>query len=142
SSLQVRQAEVAALIVGGVLILAMAAAFQVALKSLDGITDFSKARKTFTTTQTEEMWKRNPDYNKFPAAACYSLGYRLANPAGFSDLGQIKVSTPFNSETYDCMFVQGPNQFFTDSDGGSLNLGVTFDPKRCTFDKATADLTC
>ncbi|KAK2029525.1 hypothetical protein LX32DRAFT_351807 [Colletotrichum zoysiae] len=120
----------------------MSAAFGLALKSLDGITDFKKARKTFTRTQTEEMWNRNPDYNKFPAAACYSLGYRLANPAGFSDLGQIEVSTALNSVTYDCMFVEGPNQFFTDSDGGSLNLGVTFDPTRCSFDKDTADLTC
>ncbi|KAK2036590.1 hypothetical protein LZ31DRAFT_571314 [Colletotrichum somersetense] len=124
SSLQVRQAEIAAVIVAGSVILVTAAAFGLALKALDGITDFSKARKTFTTTQTEEMWKRNPDYNKFPAAACYSLGYRLANPAGFSDLAQIDVSSALNSETYDCMFLEAPNQFFTNGDGGSLNVSV------------------
>ncbi|KAK2005298.1 hypothetical protein LZ32DRAFT_674846 [Colletotrichum eremochloae] len=100
SNLQVRQAEILAVLVGGSAVLAMSVAFALALKSLDGITDFNQARKTFTTTQTEEMWNRNPDYSKFPAAACYSLGYRLANPAGFSDLGQIQVSTALNSVTY------------------------------------------
>ncbi|KAK2005233.1 hypothetical protein LZ32DRAFT_546498 [Colletotrichum eremochloae] len=100
SGLQVRQAEILALLVGGSTALVMTVAFGLALQALDGITDFNKARKTFTTTQTEEMWKRNPDYNKFPAAACYSLGYRLANPAGFSDLGKIQVSTELNSVTY------------------------------------------
>ncbi|KAK1957276.1 hypothetical protein LY78DRAFT_592685 [Colletotrichum sublineola] len=92
--------EILALLVGGSTVLVMAVAFGLALQALDGITDFNKARKTFTTTQTEEMWKRNPDYNKFPAAACYSLGYRLANPAGFSDSGKIQVSTELNSVTY------------------------------------------
>jgi hypothetical protein len=27
------------------------------------------------------MWDRNPDYNRFPAVACYNKGYRLKAPA-------------------------------------------------------------
>ncbi|KAK1981590.1 hypothetical protein LZ30DRAFT_719723 [Colletotrichum cereale] len=89
------------------------------------------------------MWKRNPDYAKFPAAACYGLGYRLANPTGLDGLIHVNVTGGvFQHENYDCMYITGPNQFFTDSDGGSLNLGVTYDPTRCSFDKKTADLTC
>ncbi|KAK2003006.1 hypothetical protein LX36DRAFT_567131, partial [Colletotrichum falcatum] len=101
-------------------------------------------REAFTQQQPNLMWERNPDYNKFPAAACYGLGYRLANPNGFAGLVKVNITGPGDVQTqvYDCMYLEAPNQFFTDSDGGSINLGTTYDPTRCSFDKETADLTC
>lgn len=36
------------------------------------------------------MWARNPDYKKFPAAACYNKGYRLANPANVDAVASVK----------------------------------------------------
>ncbi|KDN71460.1 hypothetical protein CSUB01_12041 [Colletotrichum sublineola] len=101
-----------------------------------------EARKTFTQQQPELMWTRNPDYAKFPAAACYGLGYRLANETAFDGLIHANISGPGKEENYDCLYLEAPNQFFTNDDGGSLNLGVAFDPTRCSFDSETADLTC
>ncbi|KAK2017620.1 hypothetical protein LZ32DRAFT_600409 [Colletotrichum eremochloae] len=144
SGLQERQLEAAAVFVAvvGIPALLTLLAFDIASDAIQNVLDFNQARKIFTSTQTEEMWKRNPDYNKFPATACYSLGYRLANPNGFTQLANITVKAGDDQVVYDCMFVEAPNQFFTNGDGGSLNLGVVYDPKRCSFDHKTADLTC
>ncbi|KAK2000728.1 hypothetical protein LX36DRAFT_571670 [Colletotrichum falcatum] len=101
SGVQARQVEVLAVIgVTAAAVVFTAAAFTEAALAIKGIFDFNKARKKFTTTQTEEMWKRNPDYEKFPAAACYSLGYRLANPDGFTQLANITLSAGGDSVTY------------------------------------------
>ncbi|KAK2030631.1 hypothetical protein LX32DRAFT_651435 [Colletotrichum zoysiae] len=114
----------------------------IAADAIGRSSSFKAAREAFTQQQPDLMWQHNPDYNKFPAAACYGLGYRLANPNGFAGLVTVNITGPGKVETYDCMYVEGPNQFLTDSDGGSLNLGITYDPTRCSFDHDTADLTC
>ncbi|KAK2050016.1 hypothetical protein LZ31DRAFT_257164 [Colletotrichum somersetense] len=145
SGLQERQAEIVFGIVlaSATALLFTAAAFIAATKQIKHEHDFNKARKLLTSTQVEEMWKRNPDYNKYPATACYSKGYRLKNPNGFFELAYINVTAAGgHSAEYACMYIEAPNQFYTDGDGGSLNLGVDFDANRCSFDHKTADLTC
>ncbi|EFQ36437.1 uncharacterized protein GLRG_11582 [Colletotrichum graminicola M1.001] len=100
SGLQARQAEAVALIgVTGLAVLFTASAFVSAAAGFKGLVDFREARKKFTSTQVEEMWKRNPDYNKFPAAACYSLVNRLANPAVFDQLANITLSAGVTSRS-------------------------------------------
>ncbi|KAK2006134.1 hypothetical protein LZ32DRAFT_670255 [Colletotrichum eremochloae] len=94
STLQDRQAALISAVIGitGSLAIVTAGAFIIAWAAIKNSHEFDKARKKFTRTQTEEMWKRNPDYNQFPAAACYSLGYRLANPSGFTQLANISLA--------------------------------------------------
>ncbi|KAK2016005.1 hypothetical protein LZ32DRAFT_689347 [Colletotrichum eremochloae] len=127
---------------GGAVVLLVIGLMEIAADLIDRTKSFNEARKTFTQQQPELMWTRNPDYAKFPAAACYGLGYRLANETAFDGLIHANISGPGKEENYDCLYLEAPNQFFTNDDGGSLNLGVAFDPTRCSFDSETADLTC
>lgn len=60
----------------------------------DTIKDLGKwnaAREEFSKKTTAEMWARNPDYQKFPAAVCYNKGYKLQNPAGMDGLVSAKL---------------------------------------------------
>lgn len=50
-----------------------------------------QAREAFTKKTTEEMWARNPDYDKFPAAICYNKGYDLEDPKGMDGLLNAKM---------------------------------------------------
>ncbi|KAH6707211.1 hypothetical protein EV126DRAFT_488840 [Verticillium dahliae] len=100
-----------------------------------------QAREAFTKKTTQEMWDRNPDYAKFPAAACYNKGYTLADPAKIDGLRSAKFELGLLNTDYDCMYIQGGNQFKTNSEGGYINLSYTYDPTRCTFE-GSGDLTC
>ena len=88
------------------------------------------------------MWARNPDRNRFPAVACYNKGYRLQNPKNIGGIINAKMSLGvLNTEyavfksaflrqknsantwcSYDCMYISAPNQFYTDGDGGFINV--------------------
>lgn len=102
-----------------------------------------QAREAFTKKTTQEMWDRNPDYAKFPAAACYNKGYTLADPAKIDGLRSakfelgllntefvpqsvLKFCDPANTRiaSYDCMYIQGGNQFKTNSEGGYINVRI------------------
>ena len=50
-----------------------------------------QARETFTKKTTAEMWARNPDRSKYPAAICYNKSYRIKDPNGITG----KVSAKF-----------------------------------------------
>ncbi|KAK1579219.1 uncharacterized protein LY79DRAFT_523035 [Colletotrichum navitas] len=100
SGLERRQAEILALIAAAIPIGITIAAFSLALSAIQDAQDFDDGRKKFTSTQVEEMWDLNPDYNKFPAAACYDLGYRLANPAGFDQLASITLTAGSKKVVY------------------------------------------
>ncbi|KAH7118565.1 hypothetical protein B0J13DRAFT_532641 [Dactylonectria estremocensis] len=56
-------------------------AIEIGADTIKNLGEFNEAREAFTKKTTQEMWDRNPDYAKFPAAACYNKGYRLADPA-------------------------------------------------------------
>ncbi|KAK7993999.1 hypothetical protein PG989_007380 [Apiospora arundinis] len=43
---------------------------------------------------------------------------------------------------FDCMYLKGPNTFYTEGDNGYVNLAYDYITDRCTFDKSTGDLTC
>lgn len=57
--------------------------------SLNSSLTIEKAREAFTKKTTEEMWRRNPDRRKIPAAVCYNKGYSLRNGNGFD--GRVSV---------------------------------------------------
>ncbi|KAH9203886.1 hypothetical protein DL95DRAFT_320562 [Leptodontidium sp. 2 PMI_412] len=117
-------------------------AIEIGAETIANLGKWNEAREEFTKTTTQEMWNRNPDYTKFPAAACYNKGYRLSDPAGIDGLRSAKLELGLLSTDYDCMYIAGPNQFFTDSEGGFINLSYTYNPDRCSFDDNTGDLTC
>ncbi|EFQ30367.1 hypothetical protein CGRA01v4_09900 [Colletotrichum graminicola] len=145
SHLAERQAGVAGAITSigsSAMSVATGAAVNLVTDSLRAIVDWTKARETFTKQTTDEMWKKNPDPAKFPAAVCYNKGYRLADPNGVDGKASVTLRSNLLKVNYDCMYMTGPNQFFTDSDGGLINLSYSYDGNRCTFDQSTGDLTC
>jgi hypothetical protein len=65
------------------------------------------------------------DSNRDPAnvaAVCYNKGYRVENQANVRGLVSAKLSQGILSTDYDCMYLQAPNAFWTDSDGGFINV--------------------
>ncbi|KFA81152.1 hypothetical protein S40288_01036 [Stachybotrys chartarum IBT 40288] len=117
-------------------------AIEVGADFIKDLGDWNDAREAFTKATTEDMWAKNPDYNKFPAAVCYNKGYRLETPANVDGFASVKFELGLLNTDYDCMYLQGPNSFWTDSEGGYINLSYTYNADRCSFDQATGDLTC
>jgi len=116
-------------------------AINAAADFIKNLSQWNEAREEFTKQTTLEMWNRNPDYTKYHAAICYNKGYRLNNTAGITELQSAKLELGQLNTDYDCMFMDAPNQFFTDSDGGFINLSYRYDD-HCSFDQDTGDLTC
>ncbi|KAK3984237.1 hypothetical protein QBC44DRAFT_202191, partial [Cladorrhinum sp. PSN332] len=116
-------------------------AIEIGTDTIKNLGNWNEAREEFTKATTNEMWARNPDYKKFPAAVCYNKGYRVKDPALTEGLVSVKFELGLLNTDYDCMYLGAPNQFFTDSDGGFINLSYTYSD-RCSFDQKTGDLTC
>ncbi|PVH96451.1 hypothetical protein DM02DRAFT_535258 [Periconia macrospinosa] len=116
-------------------------AIEIATDTLKNLGEWNETREKFTKETVAALWDRNPDYTKYAAAVCYNKGYRLANPAGITELASAKLELGLLNTDYDCMLIETPNQFFTDSAGGYINLAYRYD-SRCSFDQSTGDLTC
>ncbi|KAF7896250.1 hypothetical protein EAF00_006264 [Botryotinia globosa] len=116
-------------------------AIDAAGRTISNIKNWDNAREEFTKTTTANMWARNPDYSKYPAVICYNKGYSVKNPAGIAGKVSVKLSLGILHTDYDCMYMTGNNQFYTDSDGGYINLSYRFN-SRCSFDGNTGDLSC
>ncbi|KAG8161372.1 hypothetical protein KVR01_009636 [Diaporthe batatas] len=116
-------------------------AVEIGQDTIKNLGKWNDAREAFTKKTTAEMWARNPDYQKYPAAICYNKGYKLKNPAGKDGLVSAKLELGQLNTDYDCMYMTANNQFYTESDGGYINLSYTYS-NRCTFDSNTGDLTC
>ncbi|KAF2853267.1 hypothetical protein T440DRAFT_466247 [Plenodomus tracheiphilus IPT5] len=88
------------------------------------------------------MWNRNPDYEKYPAAICYNKGYNFQHENKWS--GRVRAELKlgeFLHTDYDCMYMEGGNQFYTHHEGGYINLAYMYHG-RCNHDRRTGDLTC
>ncbi|APA16003.1 hypothetical protein SS1G_10104 [Sclerotinia sclerotiorum 1980 UF-70] len=117
-------------------------AVEVAGDTLKNLKKWNETREAFTQKTTLEMWKRNPDYNKFPAVACYNKGYHLQNPSGQDGRVSAKLSLGLLNTDYDCLFMTGNNAFYTHKEGGYINLSYRYNGNRCSFNKGNGDLTC
>ncbi|KAK8127373.1 hypothetical protein PG984_008481 [Apiospora sp. TS-2023a] len=117
------------------------AAIEAATNLIKDVANFNNAREEFTKKTAAEMWAKNPDPKKFAAAICYNESYDLRDPKGMDGLNSAKMSLGPLHTNYDCFYMTANNALFTRGDGGFINLAFVSD-KRCTFDKATADLTC
>ncbi|CAN9311760.1 hypothetical protein GT037_010792 [Alternaria burnsii] len=110
-------------------------------KFIGDVQNFDSAREAFTKQTTKEMMARNPDPARFQAAACYNQGFSVADPANIDGQNSVEFKLGLLNTDYECMYIAAPNQFFTEGDGGFINLAFEH-TDRCTFDEATADLTC
>ncbi|CAD6455024.1 49425a7a-c500-48da-8952-3b8c7ecc8bb7 [Sclerotinia trifoliorum] len=97
-------------------------AIELASQTLANVQKWNPAREAFTRKTTLEMWNRNPDYNKYPAVACYNKGYHLQNPSGQAGRVSVKLELGLLHTNYDCLFMTGNNVFITHSEGGYINV--------------------
>ncbi|CEI61652.1 unnamed protein product [Fusarium venenatum] len=116
-------------------------AVQAAASFIGDISNFDAGREAFTKQTTDAMMANNPDPERFQAAACYNQGFSVADPANIDGQSSVEFSLGILNTDYECMYIAAPNQFFTEGDGGFINLSFTHSD-RCTFDQETADLTC
>ncbi|KAG7119698.1 hypothetical protein HYQ45_014876 [Verticillium longisporum] len=97
-------------------------AIEIGADTIKNLGEWTKVREAFTKKTTDEMWNRNPDRKRFPAVACYNKGYHLQNPNGIDGKLSAKVELGLLHTDYDCMYIAGPNQFYTHSEGGYINV--------------------
>ncbi|TGO31592.1 hypothetical protein BHYA_0499g00020 [Botrytis hyacinthi] len=101
-------------------------AIELGAQTLENLGQWNEVREKFTQETTLNMWARNPDYNKYPAAVCYNKGYSLKNPNGFVGRVSAKLSLGLLETDYDCMYITGNNQFYTHAEGGFINVRRPF----------------
>ncbi|PSK42062.1 hypothetical protein B9Z65_3976 [Elsinoe australis] len=117
-------------------------AIEIGADTIKNLKDWKRVREEFTKKTALEMWNKNPDYRKYPAVACYNKGYRLQNPAKIAGKVSAKVELGMLNTDYDCMYMEGGNAFWTNSEGGYINLAYRYNAQRCSFDQKSGDLTC
>ncbi|KAF9871147.1 hypothetical protein CkaCkLH20_11316 [Colletotrichum karsti] len=127
---------------GAVMDVATGVAVNIITEILQAVIEWTKARETFTQAMTDEMWAQNPEPGKYHAAICYNKGYGVADWNGIAGLAKVTLRLNVLHTDYDCMYMSGPNQFWTASEGGYINLSYTYDRNHCSFDGKTGDLTC
>ncbi|EMD59161.1 hypothetical protein COCSADRAFT_30641 [Bipolaris sorokiniana ND90Pr] len=112
------------------------------LNKLFPLKDWNPARETFTRQTTALMYQNNPDRNRWVATVCYNKGWDVKDRRAISDVVSMKLSLGAFHTDYDCMYIGRHNQFYTQSDGGYINLAFQYDSRFCSYDGRTADLTC
>ncbi|EYB25565.1 hypothetical protein FG05_03166 [Fusarium graminearum] len=98
-------------------------AVQAAVGFIGDISNFDAGREAFTVQTTEAMMANNPDPERFQAAACYNKAFSVADPANIDGQSSVKFSLGILNTDYECMYIAAPNQFFTEGDGGLINMG-------------------
>jgi hypothetical protein len=93
-------------------------------KLIGDISNFDDAREAFTQKTTAAMMAKNPDPAKFQAAACYNKAFSVADPAKIDGQNSVKFSLGLLNTDYECLYIAAPNQFFTESDGGFINVSL------------------
>ncbi|KAM0326245.1 hypothetical protein ACHAQA_006842 [Verticillium albo-atrum] len=86
------------------------------------ISNFDSGREAFTQQTTEAMMANNPDPARFVAAACYNQAFEIADPANSDGQTSVEFSLGILNTDYECMYLAAPNQFFTQGDGGFINV--------------------
>ncbi|OHX00157.1 x-pro dipeptidyl-peptidase (s15 family) protein [Colletotrichum incanum] len=92
------------------------AAGAAAISQLKSLTNWNEGRERFTQFTTEIMLKQNPNPNEAVAAICYNQGY-------------------------DCFYMGRNNDFWSQGDGGTINLYTRWYRGACRFDDQS-DLHC
>jgi len=98
-------------------------------KFIGDVQNFDEAREAFTQQTTKEMMANNPDPARFQAAACYNQGFSVADPANIDGQNSVKFELGLLNTDYECMYIAAPNQFFTEGDGGFINVSSSYSRK-------------
>ena len=97
-------------------------AVKAAVGFIGDISNFDAGREAFTVQTTEAMMANNPDPERFQAAACYNKGFSVADPANIDGQSSVEFRLGILNTDYECMYIAAPNQFFTEGDGGLINV--------------------
>lgn len=100
--------------------------FNQILNKLFPLKDWTPARETFTKETTALMWRNNPNPSRWVAVACYNKGWRTKNGER-SDVVSMRLKLGAFNTDYDCMYIGHNNQFYTDGEGGYINVSDTVD---------------
>jgi hypothetical protein len=100
-------------------------AVSAAVAFIGDVASFDNAREAFTQQTTDTMMAKNPNPTRFQAAACYNKAFTVADPANIDGQTSVKFSLGLLNTDYECMYIAAPNQFFTESDGGFINVSPT-----------------
>lgn len=92
------------------------------LNKLFPLKDWTPARETFTKETTALMYRNNPDPGRWPAVACYNKAWSVKNRGAISDVVSMRLNLGAFHTDYDCMYVGHNNQFYTESEGGYINV--------------------
>ncbi|KAF4304724.1 hypothetical protein GTA08_BOTSDO07499 [Botryosphaeria dothidea] len=122
--------------------LAIGKIFNALLQKLVPLKDWTPTREAFTQQTTALMWQNNPNPGKWPAVVCYNKGWRVKNAGAISDVVDVNLKMGALHTDYDCMYIGRNNQFYTDGDGGYINLCYRYNSAICSYDGRTGDLTC
>jgi hypothetical protein len=99
-------------------------AVNAAVAFIGDVANFDAAREAFTVQTTEAMMASNPDPARFQAAACYNKAFTVADPANIDGQSSVEFKLGLLNTDYECMYIAAPNQFFTESDGGLINVSA------------------
>ncbi|KAI9150876.1 hypothetical protein HJFPF1_10653 [Paramyrothecium foliicola] len=143
-SLEKRGATVVVLGIAGTAaaVIVVKMAVEIGAETIQNLGKWNQAREEFTKKTTAEMWARNPDRNKYPAAVCYNKGYSIQHPNNIDGKADVDFKLGLLHTDYDCMYLGGNNAFWTHAEGGYINLSYSYNGNRCSFDSKTGDLTC
>jgi hypothetical protein len=97
-------------------------AVNAAVSFIGDISNFDAGREAFTVQTTEAMMANNPDPERFQAAACYNKAFSVADPANIDGQSSVEFRLGILNTDYECMYIAAPNQFFTEGDGGLINV--------------------
>lgn len=104
--------------------LAIGKIFNALLQKLVPLKDWTPAREAFTKETTALMWANNPNPSKWVAVACYNKGWRVKNYGAISDVQDVNLKLGALHTDYDCMYIGRNNQFYTDGEGGYINVST------------------
>jgi hypothetical protein len=99
-------------------------AVNAAVAFIGDVANFDSAREAFTVQTTDAMMANNPDPARFQAAACYNKGFSVADPANIDGQSSVEFKLGLLNTDYECMYIAAPNQFFTEGDGGLINVSA------------------
>ncbi|KAK8054738.1 hypothetical protein PG994_009805 [Apiospora phragmitis] len=68
----------------------------------------------------------NPDPTHLIAAACYNMQYKLETPANVDSTASLEFKLGALKTNFDCMYIKGPNNFYTEGDNGYVNLAYDY----------------
>ncbi|KAK8001013.1 hypothetical protein PG991_013235 [Apiospora marii] len=117
-------------------------AVDAAIDMVKNLSEWNEAREEFTKATVKGMMDKNPDPTNLVAAVCYNMAYKLETPANVDSTASLSFKLGNLHTNFDCMYIKAPNSFYTEGDGGYVNLAYDYSSSRCTFDQTTGDLTC